>query len=618
MKARTTIALLIALIVLSGGYWLMIQHEQSAQQAREEAKKVFSFAPEEIRHVTLERLDDAAIEGSRDEAGKWAITRPASIPANQELWKRLAGAVAELSNERTIENEPADLTKYELDRPRLTMTLDTATNSGVRLTVGMADPTQSFRYASVNEGAVFLVSNREFFELDRALLDLRDRRLIHVGDEGVTRLEYVRFRQKRSAPATEGASTAEGPEESVPVILEKSPEGTWQLRSPVQARADEELVQKLISELQYAQGRDYVATPEQLADYGLEPPGARIAVSAGIGKTPQTLYFGGTATGDPEGGLYVRRAETGEVCVMDGSIISAFPESPDAFREQRLFTARAADIRAMEYRSGHEEFRLELDPAKGWTLVQPAVDDTDQVAVSNFISTIKMLKGKNFPEETPGMSTGLDQPSIEWTLTLGSENPTEATLRVGAPLSRGDFYYARQDTGALTTITNLDYGILKKTPYDFRSRTLLDFQKQNATRVRLQFEGVQFEFEKRPEKWVIVEPESKILENQGDIGILLDALTKAKLRTVEAPTVPSDLSPYGLDTPILVVSVVAKVGPSQDAKVFGPVQVGKPAEDDSKVRFAVVGGRPELLRVGQSVVDGVREALKGVRDRPSQ
>ena len=56
--------------------------------------------------------------------------------------------------------------------------------------------------------------------------------------------------------------------------------------------------------------------------------------------------------------------------------------------------------------------------AAGVALAQPAADDTDQVAVSNFLSFLKELEGRGFPGDAAPV-TGLDNPRI--TITLAFE-----------------------------------------------------------------------------------------------------------------------------------------------------------------------------------------------------
>ncbi len=55
-----------------------------------------------------------------------------------------------------------------------------------------------------------------------------------------------------------------------------------------------------------------------------------------------------------------------------------------------------------------------------------------------------------------------------------------------------------------------------------------------------------------------------------------------------------------------------RVSVTADGETVGPLVVGDPAEDNPQHRFATAAGRSELLRVSQSLVNDVREALRGV------
>ncbi|HDP34227.1 MAG TPA: hypothetical protein ENN29_03855, partial [Candidatus Hydrogenedentes bacterium] len=76
MKPRHTLALLVFLLLLCAVYYgqqyRRVQREESARVAR----KVFDFAPEDLRRLTIDRIDGPACAAERDGDGGWRIIEP--------------------------------------------------------------------------------------------------------------------------------------------------------------------------------------------------------------------------------------------------------------------------------------------------------------------------------------------------------------------------------------------------------------------------------------------------------------------------------------------------------------------------------------------------------------
>lgn len=109
MKMRTNIVLLAVLLALCAGYWFMVRSGEERKAAVIEAKKLFSFAPADVTSITIQREAERATTGARGEGGAWRVTAPLEVPANAMIWERVAKNIAELSNQRPVEDEPKDL-----------------------------------------------------------------------------------------------------------------------------------------------------------------------------------------------------------------------------------------------------------------------------------------------------------------------------------------------------------------------------------------------------------------------------------------------------------------------------------------------------------------------------
>jgi hypothetical protein len=559
-----------------------------------------------VATVTILREGERASTGVRGPDGTWRITAPMDIPANSVIWDRVAKTVAELSNQRTIEEKPADLAVYKLNEPRLKVSAVTKDGTTIDARFGEMDPTQKFRYAQLADGPVYLVSPDQFFELDRDLTWLRDCELFRKDKAGIAHIEFTPMRVKQ------GTGQKPEVEEAVTVIAERDDTGTWSIIAPQPGTADQEMLNTLANDLQFARGRDYIDAPENLKDYQLDPPRARVRVRGEKGAELQTAYFGAYEPRTKENaGVFAMQEGRPSVFVVDAHIVSGFPQSgPDAWREKRIVTKQGSDIVSLKYTAGPQQFLLVNEAEGGWKIKEPQEEATDQAAVSRFIGDILQMKGTaSYVERKPEF--GLDVPAIRITLTYkGVETPAE--ILVGAAVPNTDRYYVTQDSGVVTTLENYDADKLAKSPKDFMARRLISFKKDAARDIALGLDDTAYVFARGEQAWKIQKPAGKVWESQDDMQAIIDTFAGLNAESVDTAAAPPDLSVFGLDKPTLSVTVTVQEEGGATPTVLGPVTIGKLCPDDNHLRYAMVAGRPQVYRVKQAPVSAVRAALRGV------
>ncbi len=621
MNFKTTGVLLLLLMALSSGYWGMTRYEAGKQVHKEEAKRLFAFGPEVLREIEVRRIDEAPVAATQNNEGAWDITKPnANIEANGIVWDRLGIALAGLANERTIVKNTTDLAKYSLDKPVLTVAAKTASGEEIQIAFGAVEPTQTFRYALTKDGTIFLAAQKAFQEMDRPLSVLRDPYVLSLGKDDVTRLEFARFWSGKAPDAD--ANRPDPGQESVVIVVEKAADGLWRLASPLEGLANQDVINELIKQVQFATGSKYIEDPKNLGDYGLNPPKARITLQA-AGKPPQTLLLGSlesTGDGKKAGGLYAKNAAYPAVLVTDPTVLNLLPRTPDAFREARLLSHTLLDVQSIHYVAGETDITLENNADKGWIVTAPPGVDTDQVAVSNLFATLKALQGRGFPGDSKP-EFGLDRPVVM--ITLNYLNNTDsglkdkqppAIIRIGAPTEDKMQYYAMQDNGIVTMLNQLDVTAITKPLFYFQKKNLMAFDKASVTRIVLTIDGTAYVFEKPRGKWLVKEPTGRTLDSPTDMDALIKALSSVTADAVESATPPSDRATFGLDAPAASVAVTVSKGDSaSEIATIGPLVIGEPSPDDSQARYATSPLLPGVYRVGQSLLDEIRESLKNIR-----
>ncbi len=612
MKYRSTLALALALALLCAAYWGMQWRRGRAAERAREAKRVFAFSAGAIHEIEIDRLDEAPVAAGRKESGGWAMIKPSpAIVPLEPLWDRVAAQLAHLTNERTLLARADDPAAYGLADPALTVRARSAAGEDHLLRFGSLEPTQTYRYVQLDDGQVFLVNKQAFFELDRSLKDLRNRFLVNDRNAALLRMEFAWIWTGRGTMMME--DPPEVGEESIAVtVVRDSATSPWRMTAPVAAAANQELVEALAREIQFAVGDDFIDNPVALSAYGLDPPVARITVADEKDGKPQTILIGDVDEAGGGARLFARRKDREAVFRLDAHMLSLFPKIPDAFRERRLLTRQAADIAAIEYDGAEGAFLLEYDATHGWRITRPEDAPTDQGVVSEYIAALKMVEGAIF-QEGDLAQYGLDAPETTITVRFADDGEPGVIRMKRHPVDDA-YYYVTQDTGAILQAARGQVERILTDLAQFRSRDLFRFPKPHAVKLEFQFEGKGYVLERVHGRWVVKNPEDKALGNQSDALVLLDALSPVFAAGVAVK--PEEHPNTGLDHPIFTVYVTThdEKDPNATPVRHGPLSIANPVPGEDQRRYAASDARPGIYRVRQDIIETVRELLDGLRD----
>jgi hypothetical protein len=129
---------------------------------------ILNLASEEAREILRKTIGHEASLVREDASQPWQDPSAANQP-DLDIVSRLLKFLAPLRAQRLLEYEPSDLARYQLDQPRIVLTIGLAGATGISRTllVGGRDP-EGFTYAMVRgQDMIFL--------LDKELADLLDK-----------------------------------------------------------------------------------------------------------------------------------------------------------------------------------------------------------------------------------------------------------------------------------------------------------------------------------------------------------------------------------------------------------------------------------------------------------
>lgn len=612
MKFRQTVQLgaaLLLLVLLYFGQQLLNRQSEAMVEAE---KAVFEFGPEDVRSIEIHQLDQEPTIGVRLDAERWEIVAPnPTIRPYHPLWNSVAEALANLKNQRALPEGALDDAAYGLEVPRLTVTAEVGGTTHT-LRFGYLEPTQTLRYARLDEGGVFLVDKDAVFALDRSLDLLRDSFVVENREAPIVHLEFARYLSPEEAAKMDNPPPVG--EESAVVVLERADgESPWTQLEPVHVAANQAAVDALVTEIQTARGRAHVDAPESLADYGLEPPRQRITVVDNEEGYPQTFYFGDVNTDEDQGGVYVRKEGDASVFLMDGHILTLFPRTTNSFRERRILTRMKSPVQ-LERIAGEDSYALSLGEDGAWVMTDPPLDDTDPFFVSQFISALKTIEGTRFYPGAPA-EYGLDTPEATFRIQLeGAQEPVE--IRIGPAADVEGHYYVLTDAGEVASVPQEHLQFLLTSAQAFRDRALLRFDALRAVKMSFHFDGVDYVLEKEHNRWLVTAPDGYFMPNQRDAENLLTAVSRLRASGAEDED-PEAAAEYGFDTPRFTFSVtLSPLEVGDEPETFGPLVVGAVVPGVDQERFARSASRDGVFLIGQAFVETVQGSVAGIRRKP--
>jgi len=208
---------------------------RKTQQIKEQEKQVCPFKVEEIKSYTL-KTEYGLFQLER-KGKKWWLTKPVSDWANSSTCSQVLETVVNSKIERKITPVPKDISPYGLDRPRIEITLISDKETWA-LKLGGDTPDRRRIYAfTTDKKAIYLFPNSLLWSLNKRLGDLRDKHIIAFDPAKVTRLSF------------------QGKE--IDIMLEKQ-KNQWYIKTPFNAKADNDEVENLLYKLQAEQIKTFI------------------------------------------------------------------------------------------------------------------------------------------------------------------------------------------------------------------------------------------------------------------------------------------------------------------------------------------------------------------------
>jgi hypothetical protein len=400
MKIRGLLIATVVLAALAGFLYWSDHHKSSAEAAKpaaDAAPAILKLDENSITQVELKKKDAPAIQLAKNGAD-WKITEPKPFAADQSVVSSMLSTVASLNSERLIDERGADLQRYGLDHPSFEFDVTEKDNKTQWLLLGDDTPAGSAVFAALGgDPRVFTIAGYNKNSIEKSLNDLRDKRLLTVNADKVSRIDI----SGKNGDIEFGHNLGHNKDE-------------WQILKPKPMRADVDAVSELVRKLTDARmdlsSTDAVAKESDTA-FTRGTPVATVKVTDE--SSTQDLQIRKNKA------LYYAKSSVVEGAYKVGSDLGdAVSKKLEDFRNKKLFDFGYADPNKIEIHSSSKAYSL-LRGGEDWWDNGRKMDDS---SMQSLISNLRDLSAEKF------VDSGFTTPEVEATVTSDDGKRVEKVL----------------------------------------------------------------------------------------------------------------------------------------------------------------------------------------------
>src|SRR5258706_11648294 len=411
MKNSGLLIAAVVLAVLSGVLYWSNHHpasENTAKASIDTPPKILALKQEDISKIEIKKKGGEAVGLSKTSAGKWEITAPKPLGADQESVSSLLSSVSTLNSERLVDDKPTDLAQYGLAQPALEIGLTSKDAKPQKLLVGDDTPVGNAVFAKLDgDPRVFTIASYNKTSLDKSANDLRDKRLLTLDFDKLSQLELVTRKQDIQF----GRNKQE-----------------WQIVKPKPSRADNFQVEEVVRKLREAK----MGTASGDADARKAAAAFASATQVATAKLTDAASTQELQIRKSKDDYYAKSSAIPGIYKVPSDVGVGLDKNLDDFRNKKLFDFGYDDPNKVELHDGAKAYFLTKGGQDWWSADSKKVDSP---AVQTLIDKIRELSASKF------VDSGFTAPVMELTVTSNDGKRVEK-----ASISKsGDTYIAKRE-----------------------------------------------------------------------------------------------------------------------------------------------------------------------------
>ena len=486
MNFRTTLIIIFLLAGIGGAYFLFFQESPDKTSSNEKPTihQVYGIAREKVQQVEVTFADTAYqnLKLVKDATGNWQLESPFQSDADSEKVNQMLDDMLNKRVKQTL--EVTELTQYGLDTPSITLSLWTEKASpATTFFIGKKAINFSVYAKERSEAHIFLIESSALNDLTKAPTDLRDQSVIKFNAETVSNIQF----SHRDKDSTSGSST---------INCEKRLD-TWHVTYPIEAKADVQEIENLLSELRSLQVSTFEAdnaaanVAARLEKSGLDTP--RIQVKLTDGNNTYALDIGSVVPSEngTQEHVYVKAVPQEAIYTVSDDIYKLLNTSVFDLRDKRVIDFQRTDTTRIAISIRRKQDRETTVCTKNydntWELQTPTGKvKADAKAVDDLLFGVDSLEATAFIDDPDKnlASYGLAPPSIEVAFTQrGQEKP--AVLRIGDYTEDGTVYVKAEQSNQVAGVKRPLIDKIALGAAWLRDKQVLNFHIDDAIRLTL-------------------------------------------------------------------------------------------------------------------------------------
>ena len=363
MKPNGLTISVVLLAIFGGLVWWSNKHQAASGRTTDKTTKLLTIPEDQFQSIHVKKVTGEVIDLEKQD-GKWKITQPVQLPADQDAVSSMVTNLASLNADSTVDEKAGDLKPYGLGDPTLDIQIKLKNGKSDEVLIGDDTPTGSGAYAKV-PGSPKVVTVASFVKssFDKRPDDLRDKRLLTFDQDKLTRVEL----QAKGAPVEFG----------------KDSQNEWQIVKPRPLRADSSSVFSLVDKVRDAK-MDLTATGDPAKAWGGATHVATVTVTDPSGN--QTLEI----RKDKDKNYYAKSSTVAGVFKTSSDVGDALDKSLDDFRNKKLFDFGFSDPNKVELKNS-----VYTKSGDKWMSNGKAMDNA---SVQSLIDKLRDLSATKFVE----------------------------------------------------------------------------------------------------------------------------------------------------------------------------------------------------------------------------
>jgi len=405
------------------------------------------------------------------------------------------------------------------------------------------------------------------------------------------------------------------------IALEKTPDGPWRLKQPIEADADETTVKNLVNAIADAQvTRSLDEVGDKLASYGLQPPEATVTLTMKDGSTLPALKIGKNTQVGFSG--YVQKGDDPKVYITNGALQSGMKKQVKDLRDKTVIAFDDPNVHKIELKGPNGNIVVERDAdAEHWTMTSPSRHPADPSEMRALLASVRGIRADDFVSDDAGADLGpygLRDPRLSVTVWLGKDQ-AQKTLLIGGTheeQQKKTLYAKRAERPTVYTIPEYALKNVDKDVGTLRDKTVLALDKEKAAKIALtRKDGAGFTLVKRDGTWHLETP-GEGTERGPSISRFVDDLAGLKGSEIVAEQNP-DLAKYGLDAPDLSLTIEDAGGAALGTMLASRGTADKAASDTDAKAYATATGSGIVYGMKPFVYDRVAKKASDFREPPA-